>query len=234
MIERLEELVASQRVFISSAAHELRSPLTSLRGELELALRRERSAAEYKETIEAALADAVSLVTLADDLLAIARIENRRANGASKDVTRVSDLMEEATRMARGNAEARKVDVVVVAPPKDVAISCSRKEVARALRNLLDNAIAHSQSGKSVSLKTAVQDGHVDIAVEDEGSGVREEDASLLFAPFWRGTGERAGAEGAGLGLALAREIARAEGGDIAYDPEFSPGARFVLTLPLG
>lgn len=234
MIERLEELVASQRVFISSAAHELRSPLTSLRGELELALRRERTGPEYRETIEAALADAVALVTLADDLLAIARIENRRGTGASKDITRVSDIMEEATRMARGNAEARKVDVVVTAPPKDVAVSVSRKEVARALRNLLDNAIAHSPNGKSVCVKTAVAEGHVDIAVEDEGAGVREEDVSLLFAPFWRGTGERAGAEGAGLGLALAREIARAEGGDIAYDPDFSPGARFVLTLPLG
>lgn len=233
MIERLEELVASQRVFISSAAHELRSPLTSLRGELELALRRERTPAEYKEAIEIALADAVSLVTLADDLLAIARIENRRGHGASKDVTRISDLMEEATRMARGNAEARMVDVVVIAPAKDVSVSCSRKEVARALRNLLDNAIAHSQSGKSVSVKSEVADGHIDIAVEDAGSGVKAEDAPLLFAPFWRGTGERAGAEGAGLGLALAREIARAEGGDIAYDPKFSPGARFVLTLPL-
>ncbi|HMZ54931.1 MAG TPA: hypothetical protein PLT48_08810, partial [Nitrospira sp.] len=82
--------------------------------------------------------------------------------------------------MARGNAEARKVDVVVTAPPKDVAVSVSRKEVARALRNLLDNAIAHSPNGRSVCVKTAVADGHVDIAVEDEGAGVREEDAPLL------------------------------------------------------
>lgn len=232
MIERLEELVVSQRAFISSAAHELRSPLTSLRGELELALRRERTAEEYKETIETALADAVSLVTLADDLLAIARIESRRMS-ASKDVTLVSDLMEEATRMSRGNAEARTVTVVVAPPPKGVVVSCSRKEVARALRNLLDNAISHSPNGTRVSVKTEVAKGHVDIAVEDEGDGISAEDAPLLFAPFWRGTGERAGAEGAGLGLALAREIARAEGGDITYDPAFSPGARFILTLPL-
>jgi two-component system OmpR family sensor kinase len=232
MIERLEELVVSQRVFISSAAHELRSPLTSLRGELELALRRDRSASEYKETIETALADAVALVTLADDLLAIARIENRRGTGA-KDLTRISDLVEEASRMARGNAEARKVAVVVRAPEENLRVSCSRKEVARALRNLLDNAIAHSPNGKRVSVEAIVTHGRVEIAVEDEGSGIRTEDAPLLFAPFWRGTGERAGAEGAGLGLALAREIARSEGGDIAYDPEFSPGARFVLMLPL-
>lgn len=233
MIERLEELVVAQRQFISSAAHELRSPLTSLRGELELALRRDRPAEEYKETIEMALADAVSLVSLADDLLAIARVEGRRRN-TEKEVTHVTDLVAEAARMARGNAEARNIGVVVKEAAKDVSIACSRKDVSRALRNLIDNAIAHSPNGKSISVKTAITDDHVDIAVEDEGSGVRPEDAPLLFAPFWRGKGERAGeSSGAGLGLALAREIARAEGGDVAFDAAFSPGARFVLSLPL-
>ncbi|MBX3229422.1 MAG: HAMP domain-containing histidine kinase [Labilithrix sp.] len=231
MIERLEELVASQRVFISSAAHELRSPLTSLRGELELALRRDRTAPEYKETIERALADAVSLVTLADDLLAIARSEGRRVERA-REPTRLGDVVDQATRMARGNAEAARVEVVVTGAAKDVAVACAREEVARALRNLLDNAIAHTPSGKVVAVRAELADDRVDIVVEDEGAGVKTEDAPLLFAPFWRGTGERAAAAGAGLGLALAREIARAEGGDVAYDPAHAPGARFVLTLP--
>lgn len=230
MITRLGELVASQRDFISSAAHELRSPLTSLRGELELALRRDRSAGEYKETIERALGDAGILITLADDLLAIARSE-RRARTATNELTRVSDIVTDAARMARGNAEARSVEVVAHVDDK-IIVSCARKDVARALRNLLDNAIAHSPSGRSVVVRATAVDARVEIAVEDAGSGVRSEDVPLLFAPFWRGEGERANPGGAGLGLSLAREIARAEGGDVAFDAAFTPGARFVLTLP--
>ncbi|MCW5833918.1 MAG: HAMP domain-containing histidine kinase [Labilithrix sp.] len=230
MIERLGELVAAQRDFISSAAHELRSPLTSLRGELELALRRDRSGPEYKETIERALGDAATLVTLADDLLAIARTEGR-ARAASSEPTRVSDIVEDATRMTRGNAEVRSVEVAFEGEG-DVSVACSRKEVARALRNLLDNAVAHSPPAGTVLVRAAVADATVEIAVEDGGAGVRAEDAALLFTPFWRGDGERAAEGGTGLGLSLAREIARAAGGDVRYDASHAPGARFVLLLP--
>lgn len=231
MIGRLGELVASQRNFISSAAHELRSPLTSLRGELELALRRERSADEYKETIERALADAVTLVTLADDLLAIARSEHRTRTTPTEPA-RVSEILEEAAHMARGNADSRMVEMVVEMEDEDAAVACSRKEVARALRNLLDNAIAHSPVGGRVVVHTTARDDRVDIAVEDAGPGVRPQDVALLFTPFWRGDGERAAESGAGLGLSLAREIARAEGGEVTYDSSFSRGARFVISLP--
>jgi two-component system, OmpR family, sensor kinase len=231
MIERLGELVSSQRDFISSAAHELRSPLTSLRGELELALRRERSGAEYKETIVRALGDAGTLVTLADDLLAIARSE-RRARATGSELTSVTDIIDDAVRMARGNAELRSVEVTFESDGEDSSVTCSRKEVARALRNLLDNAIAHSPLGAAVVVRTHVAETRVEIAVEDGGGGVRPEDAPLLFTPFWRGEGERAAPGGTGLGLSLAREIARAEGGEVVFDATFSPGARFVLTLP--
>ena len=189
MIAQLGELVASQRVFISSAAHELRSPLTSLRGELELALRRERSAEEYRETIERALEDSVTLATLVDDLLAIARSEGRaRMNAHSRESTPLDDVIGDATRMARGNAEARRVSVIVEDAVDSVTIPCSRKDVARALRNLLDNAIAHSPGGGSVHVRMTADEDRVDLAVEDEGTGVAPEDAPLLFAPFWRGS----------------------------------------------
>jgi two-component system heavy metal sensor histidine kinase CusS len=232
MISRLAELVSSQRVFVSSAAHELRSPLTSLRGELELALRRERSAAEYKETIERALSDAVSLVLLADDLLALARVEEK-VHAAKKPTVRVDDVLEDARRMARGNADARHVDVVIRSACSDALVAVPRQDGARALRNLLDNAIAHSDEGGEVALVAETNGKTVRIAVEDKGPGVKEDDA-LIFAPFYRGKSERAGEErGAGLGLSLAREIARAWGGEVTLDRGYAEGARFVLSLPL-
>lgn len=233
MISRLAELVSAQRAFVSSAAHELRSPLTSLRGELELALRRDRTSAEYKETIERALADAVSLVALADDLLALARVEeHHRARRVER--ARVSDVLEDARHMARGNADARRVKVVVAEGADDATVGCPRQDGARALRNLLDNAIAHSPAGAQVALAVRADDGIVKIVVEDQGPGVREEDESVIFSPFYRGEGERAAeGSGAGLGLSLAREIARAHGGDVSLDRAYTSGARFVLSLPL-
>jgi two-component system heavy metal sensor histidine kinase CusS len=233
MIDRLAELVSSQRAFISSAAHELRSPLTSLRGELELALRRERTNAEYKETIERALADAVALVSLADDLLALARVEERPRAGR-RQAAHVRDLLDDARHMARGNADARRVTVVVAAPAADMIVGCPRQDGARALRNLLDNAIAHTPEGGEVALAVSRTNGTVKIAVEDKGPGVRPTDEGLIFSPFFRGEGERAAeGAGAGLGLSLAREIARAHGGDVALDKAYTSGARFVLSLPL-
>ncbi len=231
MVERLGELVTAQRHFISSAAHELRSPLTSLRGELELALRRERSAHEYRETIERARADTVNLVNLADDLLALARAEGR-ARVPSDERATVEEIVDDAVQMARGNAEARRVEIRVSGDGRPIVVRSRRKEVARALRNLLDNAIAHSSDGGVVHLRVAYRDDVVEIAVEDAGPGVAPADVPFVFTPFWRGEGERATESGAGLGLSLAREIARAERGDVVLDETFSPGARFVLKLP--
>jgi two-component system heavy metal sensor histidine kinase CusS len=237
MISRLSELVAAQRVFVSSAAHELRSPLTSLRGELELALRRERTAPEYRETIERALADAVALVVLADDLLALARIDDKRGPDVGlpkRDAALVKDVLDDARRMARGNAEARNVRVLVEARCEGDLVGVPRQDGARALRNLLDNAIAHSPDGGEVALVAEKTDGSVRIAVEDHGPGVGGEDEPLIFSPFYRGPTERAAeGAGAGLGLSLAREIARTYGGDVALDKAYTQGARFVLSLPL-
>ncbi len=243
MIERLAELVASQRLFVSSAAHELRSPLTSLRGELQLALLRDRTVDEYRETIERALSDAVALVTLTDDLLALARVESRasQAAGVLGEVagsppppmrTRVSDILADARRMARGNADARGVQFVVRYDGVD-QVSCSRQDVARALRNLLDNAVAHSPVGAEVDVDVTVTPTEVCIGVGDHGPGVQGGDRDFIFAPFFRGSQERTqDAVGAGLGLSLAREMARAHGGDVLLDVGYTYGARFVLTLP--
>jgi two-component system, OmpR family, sensor kinase len=107
-------------------------------------------------------------------------------------------------------------------------------DLSRALRNLLDNAIAHSPQGASIMIDARIQASEVLITVEDEGPGVLLEDAPHLFVPFWRGKEEQGNQSGAGLGLSIAREIAVRHGGDIQLEPRVrSKGARFVLSLPL-
>jgi two-component system heavy metal sensor histidine kinase CusS len=234
MIEQLAGLVSAQRTFISHAAHELRSPLTAIRGEIQLALRRPRENEEYQRTLVEMLADVEGLAHLAEDLLTLARIQAGVAPGAA---VAASEVVSDAAHMARGLADARGVDVELPAPDDPAGhtlVVGGGGDAARALRNLIDNAITHSAEGAVVIVSLQEASGRVAFSVSDQGVGVDPQDAPSLFEPFYRGLRDSGGEPGgAGLGLAIARNIARACGGDLCHDAKFSPGARFVLELPV-
>jgi two-component system OmpR family sensor kinase len=230
MIQKLATLVMAQRTFISHAAHELMSPLTTLRGELQLALRRPRSVAEHEETLAQALRDVEALVTLSEDLLALARAETR---AASEHDTPIGEVVAEALRMARGAADARGVRVrEEVEGDRHVRVRGVCRELARALRNLVDNGVLHSERGGEVLIRVSMAPGSLQVSVEDHGPGVPRSERSQIFEPFFRGARDRGETDqGAGLGLSIAREIARRFGGDVVLDEAQGPGARFVLRL---
>lgn len=227
MIERLETLVGSQQRFVAHAAHELRSPLTALYGELQLALRRERSAEEYRAAIDQALGSAKRLIALAEDLLALARLGSEDASGR-EDVD-ARDCVERAISWARAPADARGIRIEVEGP--SAAVHGRRTDLERMVRNLVDNAVRHSPDGGSIRVTLAPREGGVEIAVEDEGPGVPASDRTRIFEPFFRSDGARADASGSGLGLPIAREIARAHGGDVVLDDAGERGARFVASV---
>ncbi len=232
MIQQLGELVRVQHNFISHAAHELMSPLTTLRGELQLALRRPRTAEDHAETIGNALSDVEALVVLAQDLLTLARVESTAPNIHEAVV---ADVVADAVHAAKGRADARRVEIV--REDDEVAVSMktvrgARRQLSRALRNLLDNAVFHSNPDSSVRVVVSTLPEGVAVAVEDAGPGVPEFERPHVFEPFFRGARDRGESDqGVGLGLAIARQIARSSGGDLELDSGFGPGARFVLKL---
>lgn len=230
MISRLDEVVSSQRRFISHAAHELRSPLASLRGELQLALRRDRDADEYRAALSEMLSSVDALIALAEDLLRLARAQGGAPTTRAR--ARVADVVREAVRMARGHGDDRDVELVV--PPAiaefPVEVRGAVADLARALRNLIDNAIAHSPAGKQVHVEVVVVEGGVELAVVDQGPGIPVGDQPHIFTPFFRGAGGE-NREGAGLGLAIARGLAEGCGGRLVLDPRHVGGARMVLHL---
>jgi two-component system heavy metal sensor histidine kinase CusS len=232
MIERLAALLDAQRVFVAHAAHELRSPLTVLYGELALALRRARDAAEYRQTIEMALASTHELKDLAEDLLAVARL------GASPPPPA------EGCDVAAAVEEANRLVPLEEGPPGvRVAISgacgparAGHRDLVRLFRNLLENALRHSPAGGTVRCELSQREGRSVVTITDEGPGVPASARGQIFAPFFRDGGESAiprlhGAE-SGLGLTIARGIARGYGGDVVLDEGFEQGARFEVTLP--
>ncbi|MFO0649651.1 MAG: HAMP domain-containing sensor histidine kinase [Polyangiales bacterium] len=227
MIARLAELVATKRRFVSDAAHELRAPLTSLRGELELALRRPRTVDEYRAALTRAHDDVLALGALADDLLALAR----KRTDASEARASVAEAARRVTELLRERAAQH--DVKLRDEVGDLHVRCAPRDLERVVRNLVENAIRHAPAGTAVSLSADAHGETVTVAVRDDGSGVPIEQAERIFEPFVRLDAARTrDAGGSGLGLAIAREICRANEGDVSLDVHHEgPGARFVVTL---
>jgi two-component system, OmpR family, sensor kinase len=230
MIERLSNLLSAQRVFIAHAAHELRSPLTALYGELALALRRSRGAEEYRRAIQEAYESTRQLKGLTEDLLAVARL------GATPPPTvepiDVRRALDEAQAMVIAGGAAPDVRVTVSGHCRPAR--AGQRDLVRLLRNLLENAVRHSSPGGCVRVSLADEGGAVVIAVADDGPGISADERAQIFTPFYRGTivPTVSGAE-AGLGLTIARGIARAYGGDVVLDTGAAAGACFRVTLPV-
>jgi signal transduction histidine kinase len=229
MCTQLDSLFSSQRRFVAHAAHELRSPLTRLYGELSLALRRTRTPEEYRFTIEQALDATRRLKLLAEDLLELARLD-AHTDEPWRDVS-LAEVMDSAEQSVVGDLRSKQVLLDLRVPA--VNVRSRRTDLERMLRNLLENAVRHSRPGDKVTVSASTTTSSIVILVADSGPGVAFADRPRVFEPFWRGTDQQAsGAPGAGLGLAIARQIARAHGGDIELEESPSGGALFRITLP--
>jgi signal transduction histidine kinase len=191
-------------------AHELRTPLSGVRAEGELALRHARDERELRAAIESMLAGTDRMATVIDTLLTAARRDGAGTPGSSDAAALVRTLADEPR-------------VKVIAPPGAAGVAADEELVAAALRPLLDNAARHAHVQVLVELSRDGED--VIVAVSNDGEEIPIDDAERIFAPGYSGNG------GAGLGLPLARRLARAAGGDVTAA---APAPRFELRLPAG
>jgi len=227
MLARLEAGLAHERRFVADASHELRTPLTLLKTELELALRRPRSAEELREAIESAAEDTDRLVQLADDLLVIARSE-QGALQLRRDPIEVGELAERtAARFAPRAAELGRPLVVDVHAAAWVV--GDRLRLEQALGNLVDNALRHGSG--AVRLAAEASNGSVVLHVSDEGAGFPAAFAGRAFERFSRADDARSSG-GSGLGLAIVDAIAHAHGGSAGITVANGSGADVWLRLP--
>ncbi|HXX68360.1 MAG TPA: HAMP domain-containing sensor histidine kinase [Polyangiaceae bacterium] len=230
MISRLAALVETQRRFIANASHELRSPLTTLLGELSFALQRERDAATYRAAIEEALESTRRLKALTEDLLALARIGGSDFEVETVSLSQVTKAAFEWSRTA-----AQKGGVTMETWSDGAVVQGHPRDLERLMRNLIENAVRHCPPGGRVLVETHGDADGARVIVSDEGPGVPPDARERIFEPFFRLDRGRADHSGAGLGLAIGRTIARAHGGDLWVDsaPSLGGGARFVLSLPV-
>ncbi len=224
MLHRLERSRDSQVQFLGDASHELRGPLTTLSGILDLA---DHTGTDVTvDTVrDVLLPEATRMRAVVDDLLLLARVDERGLALVRSDVD-LDDLVlaEAAKARALGGAVVR-TDIAAV------RVTADATQLARCLRNLVDNALRYSNG--TVTLALRAEGGCARVTVGDDGPGIRPEDRERVFYRFVRLDAGRSHGGGSGLGLAIAAEIAAAHGGSIGIDDGPLGGAAFTLTLPL-
>ena len=230
MLRRLERSFEVQRQFTADASHELRSPLSRLRAELEVALRRPRAASDYEETLRSCLDEVERVQGLTEELLELARIDARQEPEPAEPIS-VGDIVDAAVAAVRPKAEHRGV-VLVVEPSPDLLVNAAPIATQVALANILDNAVKFSPTGGQVSVVVTAERDAAVIAVSDAGPGVEphggaEALPALLSRPRLPRRrrprrrprpGDRAGARRA-PGRAHLRGRARDEGRDVQRAP---------------
>jgi signal transduction histidine kinase len=226
MLDRLEDSTRRQERFVADASHELRSPLTRMRSELEVDLTHPEGA-DPRATERSILDETIGLQRLVDDLLQLARSDA----GTGPTMRTALDLDDLVLRHARRlRADGRvEVDITGVSAAQ---VEGDTEQLDRAIRNVADNAVRHARS--RVELALSERDGDAVLTVSDDGPGIPAEERERVFERFARVDASRtAGDGGTGLGLAITREIVERHGGTIVVDPTYDAGARFVVTLPL-
>ena len=228
-LDRMQRSYDAQRRFTGDAAHELRTPLTVLLGQIEVALRKPRSAAEYHDTLELLRDEAEELQQILQSLLFLARADNDALAPESELVELAAWLREYAERWRN---HPRGADLQVHAPAA-VRTVVSPPLLTQLLDNLVANALKYSPAGTPVIVAVAPSGHEVVMTVSDRGRGIAAEDLPHVFNPFFRTQSARtSGAGGAGLGLAIVSRIAAAFNGYLRCESELGRGTTFTLFLP--
>ena len=232
MLARIAHSFEAQRRFTADASHELRSPLSRLRTELEITLRRPREPGEYVDALRSCLDEVERLTLLVEELLALARLDAGQERGIVEAVA-LDVVVEEAIQRLAGPIRERglRIDAAGTSAGASMVASSAARVV---LVNLLDNAIKFSPPGGRIRVRLAAEGADAVVRVSDEGPGIEATELPYLFDRFYRGQAARAGsAPGFGLGLALSRAIVEAHGGRIEVENAVQGGATFALRLPL-
>jgi heavy metal sensor kinase len=227
MLDRLQEAMERDHRFVDDASHELRTPLATLRAEIELALARDRPAADLELSLRRALEDVGRLQRLTDDLLVLARSRDGRIP-VRRVPSGLPDLLRRSVEAVEPRASAAGVTIDAAAPDERVEVDPER--LGQALRNLLENAIRHTPRGGHIRLTAERVDETVRFVVEDPGPGFPAGLLLTAFEPFVRGPDGAATSEGAGLGLTIVRAVADAHGGSASAE-NGPAGARVTLAV---
>ena len=227
-LERAEKL---RQNMVADVAHELRTPLSNVRGYLEAL--RDGVIKPDANTIRSLTEEATLLSRLVDDLqeLSLAEAGELRLNCQAENI---GGLINQTVAVVQTQATAKGLSVFIDLPGKLPSVNIDSNRISQVLRNLLENAVAHTAKGGSITVAAKQQGNWVEVTVTDTGEGIPAEDLPNIFERFYRVDKSRARATGgSGLGLTIAKRLVEAHGGKIEAQSELGKGSRFSFTIPV-
>ena len=227
MLQRLEDSFYRERQFTADASHELRTPLAAMQAILSVIRSKRRSPEDYEQALADLSEESDRLGSMIEDLLTLAREDSRRR--IERETVDLSVTLKDVADSLRPLAQKKGLDLVCNTPSK-LALAGDRDSLVRLFVNILDNAVKFTQKGSiTISARETAKD--LEVSVSDTGTGIAEEHLPHIFDRFYRVDASRS-SRGAGLGLAIAKDIARSHGGIIRVASGLGSGTTFTVEFP--
>lgn len=229
LLDRLNEAFKREQQFIGDVAHELKTPLATQISSLEVTLSKSRAKDEYKKTIEEALAEARQLSATLKNVLDLAWSETPNGQKEKKRFN-LTELIIDLSEIAQKMAVKKKIEVHLSVTP-DIFVLGFKDKLARALLNLIDNAIKYSPHEGKIEIILEKTPNKILVSVVDSGPGIPEKDLPYIFERFYRGS-KTEKVLGSGLGLAIVKSIVALHQGEVRVKSSRGNGSAFVIVLP--
>ena len=231
MISRLRDSFLRINQFSIDVSHELKTPLTILKGQTEVALRKDRENEDYKNILKSNLEEINRMSEIIDDLLLLSKADTKEVKLSLEDVS-LRDLIADVCMNVKIFADNKGIELKIK-ELEDIKVKGDELKLRRMFLNIVENGIKYTPNGGNVEISSSVNNGYVKIDISDNGVGIAEDDIKFIFDRFYRGDKSRKRESGSGLGLSISKWIAELHKGTIEVKSRLAEGSLFTIKLPV-